>query len=151
MTDHKPVLVVDDDAETRRLLDAALSKRGLAVDLAGDGAEALERIRRVNYAVVLLDLLMPGMSGFTVLDELQKPDVHPPVVLVISGADRSVIDRLDPLQVHGIIRKPFDPEDLASVVVACADIRSRTSFGTMALATMFAGGQLLDWLNRFRG
>ena len=150
MTDQRPVLVVDDDADTRRLLEAALTRRGLVVDLAAEGAEALERIRQGHYSVVLLDLLMPGMNGFTVLDELHKPGVHPPVVLVISGADRSEIDRLDPRYVHGIVKKPFDPDDLASVVVACADIRNRMSFGTMALATMFAGGQLLDLLNKFR-
>jgi hypothetical protein len=47
------------------------------------------------------------------------------------------------------MRKPFDPEELASVVVACAEIRSRSTFGTMAIATMIAGSPFLAWLNRF--
>jgi len=47
------------------------------------------------------------------------------------------------------VRKPFDPEELAALVVACAEIRSRNSFGTMAIATVIAGSPLLALLNRF--
>lgn len=147
---QKRVLVVDDDALVRELLAAILRQRSLMVDEASNGREALALIKKHRYAVILLDLLMPVLSGFAVLDGLAGQELtSPPVVLVITGADRSEIDRLDPRLVQGIMKKPFDPEELASIVVACAEIRGRNTFGTMAIATMIAGSPLLAWLNRF--
>jgi CheY-like chemotaxis protein len=147
---QKRVLVVDDDPVIRRLLVWTLEQHSLTVDQAGDGVEALALIKEHQYSVILLDLLMPLLDGFGVLTALDGPSmVSPPVVLVITGADRRLVDHLDPQRIHGIVRKPFDPDELASLVVACAEIRSRNAFGTMAIATMIAGSPLLALLNRF--
>ncbi len=147
---QKRVLIVDDDAVTRELLLAALQRYSLTIDVACDGHEALELIKEHQYAVIILDLLMPVLDGFGVLDGLDGPAARsPPVVLVITGAGRSEIARLNPRRVHGIMKKPFDPEELAAVVVACAEIRSRKAFDTMAIATMIAGSPLLALLQRF--
>lgn len=147
---QKRVLVVDDDAVARERLVPVLRQQSLIVDEARDGREALALIKEHQYAVILLDLLMPVLNGFAVLDGLARAELtSPPVVLVITGADRSDIGRLDPRLVHGIMKKPFDAEELASIVVACAEIRGRNTFGAMAIATMIAGSPLLAWLNRF--
>jgi CheY-like chemotaxis protein len=146
----KRVLVVDDDEEIRGLLTSVLRRRDLVVDEAVDGAEALDLLRQNIYSVVLLDLLMPNTDGFSVLKELDSA-LAPPVVLVITGADRSLVKRLDPQRIHGVVRKPFDADDLASVVVACAEIKSRRGFETMAISAIVASGPLLAWLNRFGG
>jgi CheY-like chemotaxis protein len=149
---QRRVLVVDDDAVTRELLLFALRRRALTVDEARDGHEALALMKDHQYAVIVLDLLMPGLDGAGVLEGMGKPDLtSPPVVLVITAADRREIARLDPRRIHGIMRKPFDPEELAEVVAACAEIRSRNAFGTMAIATMIAGSPFLALLNRFQG
>ncbi|SRR5712691_12428118 len=140
----KRVLVVDDDAGLRELLVTMLRRRDLTVDQAADGREALELLKENTYSVVLLDLLMPNVDGFAVVDGLPSA----PVVLVITGADRALVKRLDPKKIHGVIRKPFDPDELANLVVACAEIRSRSAFETMAISAMIAGGPLLAWLNR---
>ena len=145
----KRVLVVDDDVETRSLVDALLTRHGLSADFAADGGAALALLAGNEYAVLLLDLVMPGVDGFAVLDSLSRAGSSSPVVLVMTGADRSVVDRLDSRRIHGIVRKPFDPDDLAALVVACADIKSRSSLGTMAIATMLAGSSILELLNRF--
>jgi len=147
---QRRVLVVDDDATIRALLGSVLRRRDLEVDEAADGAEALDLLRQNSYAVVLLDLLMPNVDGFGVLDEFGSA-ISTPVVLVITGADRSLIKQLDPQRIHGVVRKPFDSEDLADVVVACAEIRSRRPFEAMAISAMIAGGPFLAWLNRFGG
>ena len=146
---QKRVLVVDDDASVREILGSVLQQHDLLVDVADGGAAAIELLREHQYAVVLLDLLMPGIDGFALLDRIAAGEIaSPPVVLVITAADRSAIERLDALRIHGIVRKPFDPQEIARLVVACAEIKSRSPFGPMAIATMFAGGPFLALLNR---
>jgi DNA-binding response OmpR family regulator len=147
MESHKRVLIVDDDPEVGRMLSSALIMNGLLVDLASDGRQALDAIRENNYSVVLLDLMMPLVDGFGVLDDLDAQALtSPPVVLVLTSADRSVIDRLDSSRIHGVVRKPFDPKDLAALVLACTDIKGRSGFGTMAIATIVSGAPFLAWL-----
>ncbi len=140
---QKRVLVVDDDAATRKLLSAVLLGRGLVVDEAGDGQEALDLIESQPYGVIVLDLLMPVIDGFTVAEKLSALTPRP-VVLVVTGAAHDVVDQLDAATVHGIIRKPFDAEEIANVVAACAEIRWRMSLETMAL--MMASGSLFALL-----
>ena len=145
----KRILVVDDDAEIRGLLSAILQRHELAVDVACDGGEATELLRQFQYAVVLVDLMMPGVDGFTLLERIAGNEViSPPVVLVITAADRASIQRLDTRRIHGIVRKPFEPDEIARLVVACAEIKSRGPFGAMAIATMLAGSPFLALLNR---
>lgn len=127
------------------MLTAALRLRGLTIDEATGGSDAVKLLRVNNYAVVLLDILMPEGDGFGVLEALDGQP-HPPVVLVVSGADRSVLERLDTKRVHGIVRKPFDSLEVANVVADCADIRSRSAFETMALATMMSSAPLIALL-----
>jgi two-component system, OmpR family, response regulator ResD len=145
---QKRVLVVDDDATTREILSSVLERQSLVVDLAANGQEALDLLQENTYSVVLLDLLMPVLDGFTVINRISDGDKPLPVVLVVTGADRRALSQLDSQRIHGIVRKPFDPEELASLVVACAEIRSRLNLGTMAIVTMIAGSPFLAWLNR---
>jgi DNA-binding response OmpR family regulator len=144
----KRVLVVDDDPIIRGLLNSALTQESLDVDCAENGRQALEMMRENQYAVVLLDLLMPEMNGFEVLEEMEE-DVRP-VVLVLTGADQTTVAELDARIVHGIVRKPFDPLELGELVRACAEVRSRGSLGAMAIATVIAGTPLFAlYINRF--
>jgi DNA-binding response OmpR family regulator len=145
---QRRVLIVDDDPLVRELLTSVLTQESLDVDVAQDGRQALELMRTRPYSVVLLDLLMPEMNGFDVLKEMDE-DARP-VVLVVTGADPSTVAELDARIVHGIVRKPFEPLELAEVVRACAEIRSRGSLGAMALATVIAGSPLFAlYINRF--
>ena len=149
MDQHRRVLIVDDDPDIRKLLTSTLTPHGLVVDTASDGEEALECLRQNTYAVILLDLLMPKLDGFGVLAAMKTDAMQsPPVVLVVTGADRTVVERLDPQRIHGIVRKPFDAEDLATLIVACSEIKGRGSFGTMAIVTLVSGAPFLAWLVR---
>lgn len=149
MTEPKRILVVDDDPGVRGLLASVLTHRGLVVDAAEGGAEALTFLGEHHYAVIILDLLMPVTDGFAVLRGMDGFEFQaPPVVLVVTGAEREVVEQLDSQRIHGIVRKPFDPDELASLVVACAEIKSRSAYGTMAIATMIAGSPILALLNR---
>jgi CheY-like chemotaxis protein len=145
---HRRVLIVDDDADIRLLLATALRQKALAIDEAVDGEEAIEKLRESSYAVVLLDLMMPHVNGLAVLEAIRQDLPNPPVVLVITGASRGLIEQVDTSRVHGIVRKPFDPVEVAAIVASCADVRGRGGFETMAVATVISGGALITWLAR---
>ena len=68
------VLVVDDDAKTRDMLRRTLQKEGWTVAEAADGREALGQLERSRPALVLLDLMMPEMDGFEVLERMRRED-----------------------------------------------------------------------------
>lgn len=142
------VLIVEDDQGVRGLLAAALLRKGLSVDHAASGEDALPLLRETSYAVVLVDLILPGdVDGFQVLDAIEASARDPaPVVLVITAAERPLLDRLKAASTHGVIRKPFDPEELASVVAACAEIRERSTLETMAV-TFLSTAPLLALLS----
>jgi len=82
------ILLVEDDPFLRRACEAGLRKRGYQVILAVDGEEALQRIREDAPALVLLDLLMPKLSGMEVLAELKKDEKtrHIPVVILTNSS-----------------------------------------------------------------
>ena len=85
------VLVVDDDMAVRDALEVVLRALGYAVDLVSSGAAALARLEQEPYDVVITDLLMPGMSGWVVLEEVRRRHPRVPVV-VITGAPLSLTD-----------------------------------------------------------
>ncbi len=146
MTSEKDrrILVVDDDPDIRSLLVTALRLKALPVDSASNGAEALDLLRRNPYGVVLLDLFMPDIDGFAVLDQLEH-EAQQPVVLVITGADRATVEKLDARRIHGIVRKPFDIDDLTAIVVSCNEIRSRRPLDSVALAVI--SSSLVTWMS----
>jgi CheY-like chemotaxis protein len=112
------ILVVDDDDAIRTLLLTILRRRGLSVDTARHGAEALERLETCRYSVMLLDLMMPRVSGWQVLEEIAKydPKQRPVVVVLTAGTEPRDVD---PSLVAGSIRKPFDVELLLDMIAAC--------------------------------
>jgi CheY-like chemotaxis protein len=116
------ILIADDDPSIRSLLKLIVEREGLAVDLAADGAEALAKIEKGSHALILLDLQMPRLSGFDVVDRLQQK-TRRPLVLVITALPTRQTVQLDPSVVHAVIRKPFDVELLGSVIsIAAASI-----------------------------
>ena len=95
-----------------------LQRNGMVVDTAKNGVEALERLGEYRYALMLLDLMMPVMSGWEVLDRLAKddPSRRPLVLVFTAGSEpREASAEL----VIGNIRKPFDVDLLLDIVTAC--------------------------------
>ena len=106
------VLVVDDDVEIRETLSALLQHEGYDVSRAENGVQALEQLRRFHPDVVLLDLMMPVMSGWEVLDALQESgeiDQIPIIVVSAMGAPGA----------RACLRKPVDLDELLAVVGRC--------------------------------
>ena len=75
------ILVVDDEEHIRLLFKEELEDEGYTVELASNGVEALEKLKRSNYDVVVLDIKMPGMDGIQTLGEIKKINKDQPVVL----------------------------------------------------------------------
>jgi two-component system response regulator MprA len=116
------VLVIDDDQALRTLFIAMLGRKGFAVDVAGDGRVAFDQISRNTYDAIVLDLMMPDVNGFELLERLTRESpMLLPRIIVMTGASRRAIESLDRSKIWGLIRKPFDIDELVSSVVACCD------------------------------
>jgi DNA-binding response OmpR family regulator len=118
------VLVVDDDKALRGLFTTLLTRKGFAVDTATDGRVAYDQLQRHTYSVILLDLMMPDVNGFELLDQLRRDS--PTLldrVIVMTGASQRSIEALDTSRIWGLIRKPFDIDQLVSSAVACSEGR----------------------------
>lgn len=116
---EKRVLVVDDEPAIRALLLTILKRRGFQVDTAANGSEAIDRCMRCRYAVVLLDLMMPVMSGWDFLTQIESLKERPLVIVLTAG---SLPRQLNPAVVAGTLRKPFDMELLVDTVNSCLSI-----------------------------
>lgn len=115
------ILVVDDQAPIRSVLEVALSEAGADVRTASDGLAALELVALSPPELVLLDVAMPGLSGWEVLEKLQAsaPTARIPVVLQTSAGDYTSYDRAKKLRAAAFVSKPFR---LAEVVETCRRI-----------------------------
>ncbi|HEX7707487.1 MAG TPA: response regulator [Thermoanaerobaculia bacterium] len=116
------ILVADDDRSIRQLVASILRREGLAVDTAADGAQAIECLRNNDYSIVLLDLLMPRLDGFGVMEYLKESGSRPkPVVLIMTAYADQRFKKVDPEVVTGVLRKPFDIAELASLLRLCVE------------------------------
>jgi two-component system OmpR family response regulator len=109
------ILVVEDDPRLLKSLTRALREAGYAVDSAADGTEGLFKAESADYDVILLDVMMPGLDGWSVLDRLRKKKSTPVLLLTARGATSDRVRGLD-AGADDYLPKPFDlPELLARV------------------------------------
>ncbi|HEX8169775.1 MAG TPA: response regulator [Thermoanaerobaculia bacterium] len=121
MRREKRILVVDDDDAIRALLATVLRRRGLRVDTARNGEEALLRLSECRYVLLVLDLMMPRMSGYEVIDYLAgRGDANRPLVLVLTAGLEP--KALDTNIVVGTVHKPFDIEMLVDTISGCLSV-----------------------------
>lgn len=114
------ILVVDDDQSIRQLVCTIVQRERFPVDCAADGGEAIELLKKNDYAVILLDLMMPRVDGFGVIDHLKNHTQHPkPIVLVITAYADQKFKEVDAAVVAGVLRKPFEVSELGSLVRLC--------------------------------
>lgn len=115
----KRILVVDDDPDIRLLLRLELSAEGHQILEAGDGRVALEVLQREAPDLMLLDMMMPVLDGWGVLQSIDGATAPPIVVItaMASESDRHVVELLE-LGALDVIAKPFDPGWLVRLVSA---------------------------------
>jgi two-component system alkaline phosphatase synthesis response regulator PhoP len=112
------VLVIDDEAPIRLLCRVNLEAEGMQVLEAGDGPTGLEEARSSRPDVILLDVMMPGLDGWAVAEELFDDASTQDIPIVFLTARAELRDRARGLELGGVdyVTKPFNPVELASLV-----------------------------------
>jgi len=120
MSKPASILVVDDDPEIVTMLNTRLTKRGYKVATAGDGHRAIEMAKRDKPDVVLLDVMMPGKSGWEVARALkQDPDTQHVKIVMVSAIGEKTNEITAPIYgADAHVDKPFEFEKLEKVIAA---------------------------------
>lgn len=111
------VLIVDDDVQLCRLLEERLSTEGFMIEAVHDGPRGLEKALSMEHALVVLDLMLPGMGGLDVLRRLRKQSPVPVLILTARGEDAERIQGLE-LGADDYVPKPFNPRELIARIRA---------------------------------
>src|SRR5947208_4141825 len=111
------VLIIDDDVELCRLLAERLGTEGFVIEAVHDGPRGLERALSTEYALVVLDLMLPGMGGLDVLRRLRKVSPVPVLILTARGEDSDRIRGLE-MGADDYVQKPFNPRELIARIRA---------------------------------
>lgn len=114
---HNPkILVIDDEPRIRDACSLVLTGKGFEVSTAPDGAEGLEMIKEQHYDILLVDLMMPNISGFDVLSEVRNH--HPDTVVIVITGYATLEHSIEAMKkgAFDFIPKPFTPDQLRAVV-----------------------------------
>ena len=138
------LLVVEDDPTIASFVVKGLEGAGFTVDHADNGAEALHLASGSDYAVAVVDVMLPGMDGLALIEEMRRRRVRTPVIIL--SARRSVDDRVKGLQAGGddYLTKPFAFAELLARVQALI----RRATGTAEPTRLVVGGLVVDLVAR---
>jgi DNA-binding response OmpR family regulator len=115
MTARHRALIVEDDPAIRKLVEKLLIRKGIEIDTAHDGRQAIEKIRQGNYSVVVLDLMVPEVNGFEIIDFVRKNKIDVPIA-VVSAVSHQALTKLDLGVVKLVISKPFDVDEFTKAI-----------------------------------
>src|SRR5690349_1933831 len=141
-TSVRRVLIVDDDAELGELLGEFLANEDFTLEFAEDGGTGLRKALSGGYALVILDVMLPGLNGFDVLRQLRAQSQVPVLMLTARGDD---VDRIVGLEIGAddYLPKPFNPRELVARVNAILR-RTHTIHEPSAAETVTIGDIELD-------
>lgn len=137
------VLIVEDEPSYVQALQVALGAEGFEVMAASDGKEGLERFRASRPEVVLLDLMLPGLSGLDVLREVRRLSDLPVIVVSAKGAEADIVSALE-LGADDYVTKPYSARELIARIRAA----TRRAGAATAGEVLTAGAASLDLATR---
>ena len=125
------LLVVDDNEMNRDLLSRRLERQGYRVTVAVDGRQALEILNREDFNLVLLDIMLPEMNGYQVLEQLKADQSlsHIPVIITTALDEADGKARCIELGAEDYLTKPFNPVMLKSRISDCLERHNRAQAG----------------------
>jgi len=129
------VLLVDDDTQLTEMLAEYLEPEGLSIAAVASGTQGLRRAQQEEYDLIVLDVMLPGLSGFDLLRQLREAGIHTPVLMLTARGDD--VDRIVGLEMGAddYLPKPFNPRELLARVKAIlrrtreGDVRERRELG----------------------
>ncbi|MGI8820375.1 MAG: response regulator [Chthoniobacterales bacterium] len=142
------VLVVDDIEANRDVLSRHLQRQGYQVATAADGQQALEKLRAETFDLVLLDVMMPEMDGYEVLQRLKADHAlrHLPVIMISAGSELESVVRCIEWGAEDYLSKPFDPTLLKARIGACLEKkRARDSEQALDVALHAQNRAMATW------
>lgn len=112
--DSKKILIVEDDQHIRKLFNILVRREGVDIDEAVEGNEALEKLHANRYDLVILDIMMPNVDGFSILKDMrERPETaQVPVIVVTAKTEDKDLMKGYSLGANYYITKPFEPQDL---------------------------------------
>ncbi len=110
------ILVVEDDEDMRENLRRILIGAGYEVHLARNGVKAIEVLERLRCHLVLTDLVMPGMGGLDLLDEIRRHQQNLPVVFLTAFGDRAIFAKVTEMGAVDFLTKPFRAASLLGII-----------------------------------
>lgn len=123
----KRILIADDDAAIRRLFETLARREGIEFDSAANGTETIAALKQREYSLLFLDIMMPRIDGWGVLDYLRtRARARIPSLFVVTAFLDQTVSAADSEIVSGIIYKPVDADDIAALMRECARGRSVT-------------------------
>jgi DNA-binding response OmpR family regulator len=130
------LLLVEDERDLARAIARSLEEAGFAVDVSADGEDGLHCIREIQYDAVILDIMLPGLDGWTVLDQARRAEIRTPILLLTARDD--VSDRVRGLNLGAddYLVKPFAIAELiarihAIIRRAYGAAKQRLTLGTL--------------------
>jgi len=134
-----PLLIVDDDKAVARLLARVAERAGFDADVAKDGVQAVEMLDKKPYDIAIIDLMMPRMSGYDLVQKISTLQPRP-VVLVATALMNGDVASLDDSMVRRVIKKPFDINAVAEALIETArEVAERRAATPLPSVTVIAG------------
>jgi CheY-like chemotaxis protein len=135
---EKPLVLLVDDNEATCTLISAILQRDFAVDVARDGYDGIEQLKTKQYAAILLDIRMPQLDGYGVLDHLMATGSAAlrTVIIVTAALGDREMSRVRNYDVFGVVPKPFDVEVLLAAVKQCTTQTEGSPLGGFFQSTM---------------
>ena len=129
------LLVVDDDLQMQAAVEAALRRKGFAVETASSGMEAAQKLEHLEVAAVFTDLRMPGMDGLELLEHIRRTKSELPVVVLSAfGTVPTAVDAIK-AGATDFLLKPFSHDELDKVLSRLATPKSRATGGGPEIIT----------------
>jgi two-component system KDP operon response regulator KdpE len=144
MQTKSTILVVDDDPRLLRLVRVNLEKAGFAVSTATSGSAALDQLDSQPPDLIVLDITMPGLDGFTLTQRIREISNVPIIILTAMGEQTHKVRGLE-IGADDYMTKPFDPDELVARVRALLR-RAQAAGGAETLHTLQAGDLKIDFV-----
>ncbi|GAK14462.1 response regulator [Geomicrobium sp. JCM 19039] len=115
------ILIVDDEAGIRKLIEAILTEEGYEVHLASNGYQALEVLEKGSFKLAILDVKLPGINGIDVLKRIRGSNSSIRIIMMTAYEELDFNDVLKEHGVYGSIAKPFDIKEIRDLVSGAMD------------------------------